>query len=84
MERTATELQEILQSKEKEMDAQGRDLEQAYLEIADKEREWQEERDRMARQIEEMREEVISESERMRGEKDEIEARAHQQVSDLT
>jgi len=49
MERTATELQEIIQSKEKEMDAQGRDLEQAYLEIADKEREWQEERDRMAR-----------------------------------
>jgi hypothetical protein len=84
MERTATELQEILQSKEKEMDAQGRDLEQAYLEIADKEHEWQEERDRMVRQIEEMREEVISETERMRAEKDEVEARAHQQVSDLT
>ena len=49
MERTSTELQEILHSKEKEMDAQGRDLEQAYLEIADKEREWLEERDRMLR-----------------------------------
>ena len=66
------------------MDAQGRDLEQAYLEIADKEREWQEERDRMAGQIEEMRDEVISETERMRAEKDEVKARAHQQVSDLT
>jgi len=31
-----------------------------------------------------MREEVISETERMRAEKDEVEARAHQQVSDLT
>ena len=80
MERTSTELQEILHSKEKEMDAQGRDLEQAYLEIADKEREWLEERDRMLRQIEEMREEVISETERMLAEKDEVEARAYQQV----
>ena len=58
------------------MEGQGRDLELAYQEIAEKERDWQEDRDKLLRQIEEMREEVVSETERMRAEKEEAEAQA--------
>jgi aspartate/tyrosine/aromatic aminotransferase len=76
MERTSTELQTILKSKEHEMDAQGRDLEQAYLEMSEKEREWAEEREKLLKTIEDMREEVVNETDRIRVEKEEIEQNA--------
>jgi chromosome segregation ATPase len=76
LERTQNELQTVLKSKEQEMDAQGRDLEQAYQDMSEREREWGEEKEKLHKIIEDMREEVVNESDRIRAENEEVEQRA--------
>ncbi len=45
----------MLKTKENEVDAQGKDLEALYSEIADKEREWAEEKGKITGELEAMR-----------------------------
>ncbi len=83
LEKTATELKSMLENKNEEVDARGKDLEQVYKDLEDKESMWAQEREQLQAQIEELREEMQIEADRLRQEREEVEVRAREEVEQM-